>query len=101
MSIQTAIEQKIRARLQPDYLAVSNESHKHRVPINAETHFKVVVVSTVFNDQRKVKRHQMVYDILRDELAGSVHALALHTYTPHEWQQHHQAARATPDCQHR
>ena len=43
-------------------------------------------------------RHQNVYEILADELSGSVHALALHLYTPGEWQTRHGAIPDSPDC---
>lgn len=85
MAIQSDIEQKLAA-LQPTHLQVINESHMHSVPENSETHFKVVLVSESFAKQRAVQRHQKVYALLADELAGPVHALALHLYTPEEWQ---------------
>ena len=98
MNIQLEIEQRLVALLQPELLQVENESHMHSVPANSETHFKVVVVSDQFNERRKVARHQMVYGALVDQLAGPVHALALHTYTPAEWQQRQQGAPQSPDC---
>ena len=60
MIVQTAIEEKLRATFTPAALTVLNESHMHSVPPNSETHFKVVVVSDVFADQRLVARHQAV-----------------------------------------
>lgn len=97
MKIQAQIEQKLQAELSPSYLQVVNESHMHSVPENSETHFKVVVASEIFAGKRLVQRHQKVYGILADELAGEVHALALHTYTPEEWQET-QAAPESPNC---
>lgn len=85
MVIQQAIEQKLAQALSPQHMAVENESHMHSVPPNSETHFKVVLVSEAFAGVRLVQRHQKVYQILSEELAGEVHALALHTYTPEEW----------------
>ncbi|HEY7885708.1 MAG TPA: BolA/IbaG family iron-sulfur metabolism protein [Cellvibrionaceae bacterium] len=81
----------------PVHLQVVNESHMHSVPANSETHFKVTLVSPVFAEQRQVQRHQAVYRVLAAELAASVHALALHTFSPQEW---HQAGRvpASPNC---
>ncbi|TDG12060.1 BolA/IbaG family iron-sulfur metabolism protein [Seongchinamella unica] len=98
MNTQTEIEQLLNAGLAPEHLLVVNESHMHSVPPNSETHFKVVLVSAAFEGKRKVARHQQVYAILADQLAGPVHALALHTYTPEEWAQRQQAAPASPDC---
>ena len=95
------VQQEIEALLQrfnPDFLEVLNESHRHSVPPNSETHFKVVLVSSLFEGKRKVARHQQVYAALAAQLEGPVHALALHTYTPAEWQERQQAAPQSPDC---
>lgn len=97
MSIQTDIQTKLQAAFTIEHLEVVNESHMHSVPANSETHFKVVLVSEGFNGMRKVARHQQVYGALREELAGEVHALALHTYTPDEWRTQAQAP-ASPNC---
>ncbi|MDI9245118.1 BolA/IbaG family iron-sulfur metabolism protein [Marinobacter sp. CHS3-4] len=98
MKIQTSIEQKLEQAFNSDLIAVENESHKHNVPPNSETHFKVTVVSGDFDGQGKVKRHQAIYKLLADELAGGVHALALHLYTPTEWADSGQAAPDSPNC---
>ena len=34
---------------------------------------------------RAVMRHRLVYQLLAQQLADSVHALALHLYDPEEW----------------
>jgi len=83
--IQEQIEGKLTAELKPVHLQVHNESHMHNVPPDSESHFKVVLASEAFAGKRQVQRHQMVYAILSEELAGEVHALALHTYSPEEW----------------
>lgn len=84
--VQAAIEEKLRGSFSVIELQVENESHKHSVPPNSETHFKVTLVTDDFAGKRQVARHQMVYAQLRDELDGPVHALALHTYAGEEWQ---------------
>ena len=98
MSIQSSIEEKLKA-LEPAFLAVENESHRHAVPPNSETHFKVTLVSERFAGLMPVKRHQQLYSLLADELAGPVHALALHLYTPKEWEASGQRRPGSPDCQ--
>ncbi len=98
MQVQQTIESKLAAEFSPDLLDVVNESHMHSVPANSETHFKVVVVAASFSGMRKVARHQKVYAVLKEELAGPVHALALHTYTPEEWQERQAQAPASPEC---
>ncbi|WP_166269444.1 BolA family protein [Marinobacter caseinilyticus] len=98
MSIQQSIEQKLAAEFEAEHLAVENESHMHSVPPNSETHFKVTMVSGRFESLGKVKRHQTVYQVLAAELAGGVHALALHLYTPQEWSARQESAPASPQC---
>ena len=97
MSVQSVIHEKVQAALQPEFLTVENESHGHRVPAGAETHFKVVVVAQAFEGLRPVARHQRLYQLLAQELQQGVHALALHTYTPNEWRLQPEAP-ASPDC---
>lgn len=98
MSVQTSIEAALSAGLQPQFMALVNESHMHSVPANSETHFKAVLVADAFEGKRSVARHQMVYKLLAEQLAGPVHALALHTYTAEEWADREQGAPDSPDC---
>jgi len=97
MTLQRLIEAKLTTALSPTLLEVINESHMHRVEPGAESHFKVVIVSQLFVGQRLLSRHRLVNTALADELAGAVHALALHTYTEQEWQDKGKAPR-TPSC---
>jgi BolA protein len=94
-AVETAIEQKVASALQPTHLELLNESHMHAGP-RTDSHFKLVAVSAAFAGLSKVKRHQLVYRLLGEELAGPVHALALHLYTPGEWKE--QVVPASPLC---
>jgi stress-induced morphogen len=90
MSLQAVIETKLREILSPEHLEVVNESYMHssgKNNPNAETHFKVVVVSAKFEGLNLVKRHQLVYGALGDELRmkKGIHALAITSRTPSEW----------------
>lgn len=98
MNIRDSLTQKLAEALQPQHLEVINESDQHNVPANSETHFKVVIVTPAFEGLRKVPRHQKIYALVADELAGPVHALALHTYTEAEWKQRHGEAPLSPPC---
>ncbi len=49
-------------------------------------HFHATVVSPAFAGKGLVERHQMVYGSLHGAMAGPIHALALKTYTPEEWE---------------
>ena len=89
------------ATLSPTYSELVNESHMHAGHFEGkESHFKLVVVSDAFVGKRLVARHQLVYATVASLLTsagGTLHALALHTYTPDEWQQK-QGAPASPQC---
>lgn len=98
MSIKQAIEQKLTESFSVMHLQVENESHMHSVPPNSETHFKVTLVSNEFEGTGKVKRHQAIYKTLAAEMAGGVHALALHLYTPDEWAARQATAPDSPHC---
>ena len=50
-------------------------------------HLQATVVSSQFEGQTMVKQHQMVYRAVQEAMASeAIHALALKTYTPQEWQ---------------
>ncbi|NVJ58901.1 MAG: BolA family transcriptional regulator [Gammaproteobacteria bacterium] len=50
------------------------------------SHFKVRIVSDVFAELRSVKKQQMVYQVLNEQIkSGAIHALSIETYTPDEW----------------
>lgn len=83
--IQTKIQQKLLEAFSPLVLDVINESHQHNVPEGSESHFKVVIVSNDFDGKRLIGRHRMVNQVLADELANHIHALAIHTYTEEQW----------------
>lgn len=86
MKNEASINQKLAYNFNPVYLEVENESHSHSVPANSETHFRVLIVSDKFNGLNRVARQRLVYDVLGAELKGGVHALALRTYSPEEWE---------------
>lgn len=96
--IKSKIEDKLTQFFDPELLEVVDESHLHNVPIGAESHFKVVIVSDTFSGQRLLARHRLVYGLLQEQLTTKVHALALHTYTPGEWQILDQTLLTSPRC---
>lgn len=88
MSVKTQIEEKLNAAFRPESLKVVDESHLHAGHAGArpegETHFRVTLVSASFAGKSRVERHRMVNVTLADELAGPVHALAVHPSAPGE-----------------
>lgn len=91
-SRQAWLQDTLQQAFAPSHLEVLNESHNHSGP-GAETHFKVVLVTAAFTGLRSVARHQRVYALVQPEMQRGLHAIALHTYTPEEWQ----ASGAAPD----
>jgi BolA protein len=96
-TVQERIASRLRDALDPSHLEVINESHMHSVPRGSETHFKVVVVSARFDGLASVRRHQLVYGALADELKSGVHALAITSRSPAEWKASPEA-NASPKC---
>ncbi len=88
MSTKDAITEKLREAFSPESLEVQDESHLHEGHAGhragGETHFRVYIVSPAFSGKSRVERHRMINAALSAELAGSVHALALHIKAPGE-----------------
>lgn len=82
------IRQKLTDALAPQHLDVVDDSHKHAGHAGhrpgGQTHFSVTIVSAAFDGKSRVDRQRMVYGLLKAELDGGVHALALVTQTPAE-----------------
>lgn len=77
-----AIEQQLRARLQPTQLEVLDESAAHagHSGANAEgygSHFRVRIASPLFAGKNRVARHRLVYDALQNFIDQGLHALAI------------------------
>jgi BolA protein len=98
MKIQSSIEEKLNASLAPSYLEVLNESDNHNVPPGSESHFKVTVVSNEFESKMLIARHRIINKLLAEELAGAIHALSIHSFTPSEWSEKNQQSRQSPPC---
>jgi sulfur transfer protein SufE/stress-induced morphogen len=87
---KAVIEEKLEEALTPTELEVEDVSYQHAGHSgvergSTETHFNVKVVSESFEGRSLLKRHRLVYDLLKDELqTGGVHALSLITKTPGE-----------------
>lgn len=90
----TDTEQEIRNILQeefsPVHLEVIDESHLHAGHMGAvpgvSTHFNIRIVSDKFEGLLPIKQHKLVYEALKIQLEGPVHALALKTIKKSKWQ---------------
>jgi BolA protein len=82
------ITQKLTAAFSPQSLKVLDESHLHAGHAGwregGQTHYRVYIVSDAFKGKSRVDRHRMINGALSAELAGGIHALAIHAATPDE-----------------
>lgn len=99
MTIEQQITDKLNQAFEPIHLAIENESHMHSGPPDAESHFKVTLVSPQFDGLMLIKQHRMVNEVLKSELSGVIHALALHTYNPDQWFERTSKAPQSPQCE--
>lgn len=88
MTTRDAIADKLTKAFAPARLEVIDESHQHQGHAGSrpggETHYRVHIVSEAFRGKSRVERHRMVNETLSRELAGGVHALAIHASAPGE-----------------
>lgn len=96
MTTEQQLSDLLTAAFKPQHLEVINESHLHGTPTD-DSHFKLIIVSEEFSGQRLLQRHRRVNKVVAALLAGPIHALALHTYSPDDWRQLNQVP-ASPAC---
>ena len=81
MSTKQIITDKLTAAFSPVFLNVIDESENHRGHggwrEGGETHFRVQIAAAAFEGMNRVARHRAINEVLADEIAGGVHALAL------------------------
>ncbi|MCH8178362.1 MAG: BolA family transcriptional regulator [Proteobacteria bacterium] len=76
------MEAVLRAALQPDFIAVQDDTAAHRGHAGHSgadfgTHFSLQIRAACFSGLSHVQRHRLVYDALRDLMPRGVHALAI------------------------
>jgi BolA family transcriptional regulator, general stress-responsive regulator len=88
MSAENDIREKLMVALEPSRLDVVNESELHAghrsSPGTGQSHFRVLIVSEKFQGLNRLARHRLINEVLADELAGKIHALAVSAYAPGE-----------------
>jgi BolA protein len=98
MSAIISIETKLKEVLSPIHLEVIDESYLHNVEPGRESHVRIVAISELFEGLNLVKRHQLIYAEIQEEIDGPIHALSIHTFTEQEWKEKNEKAEASPDC---
>lgn len=91
--IAAIIRKKLTDGLSPQALDIVDDSarhagHHHEGGLDGreggESHFNLTVVAAAFEGQGRIQRQRAVNALLRDELAGPVHALSIRALTPAE-----------------
>ena len=98
MSRLKRIHDALFNELKPVSLTVDDESSNHHVPVGAQTHFKVTLVSARFEGLTRIARHRFVNSLLTQEFSNGLHALSLHLYTPEEADKKGVNPPASPSC---
>lgn len=96
--VQRVLERKLAEHFDLQHLQVENESGNHNVPAGSESHFKLVLVGEAFTAMNRVTRHRAVHELLAEELAGPIHALAIHVFSPQQWRERFGDAPLSPPC---
>ncbi len=88
MQTRDQITEKLHKAFSPLSLRVEDESHQHEGHAGhrpgGQTHFRVYIVSEAFRGKSRLERHRLINATLAGELAGGVHALAIHAAAPGE-----------------
>ena len=90
--VKDRIRAKLSGALHPVSLDVIDDSHKHAdhyvhpggAGHQGGTHFTVKIVSAAFSGKSRVQRHRAINELLAEEIAGGVHALAIDARAPGE-----------------
>lgn len=92
------IQSLVQENLKPLHLLLENESSQHSVPPGSETHFKILVVSVIFQGLSRVDRQRLIHGLLNQEFKAGLHALTIRALTPDEWEKENPNSFLSPDC---
>ena len=90
MTVAERIERKLAA-LAPESLEVVDESAAHAGHEGAKSgggHYRLFIVSRVFEGKPAQLRHRMVYEALGPMMSHEIHALAIRASAPSEIRYH-------------
>lgn len=82
-----AIRSALEAALAPTHLEIEDESHRHAGHAGARDgrgHFRVDIVSGVFEGMAPLARHRAVYAAVGGLMTTDIHALAIRARAPGE-----------------
>jgi stress-induced morphogen len=75
----------------PTYLELEDQSAHHQghagYKAGGQTHFRLLLVSSVFEGLSRLARQRLVYQAIAEHLQDGLHAIGITTLTPKEHQQ--------------
>ena len=83
------IEAILRRAFRPTHLRLRDDSAKHAGHAGASSgggHYRLWLVSAEFDGLTRLEQHRKVYEALAELMGRDIHALAMKTFTPQEWQ---------------
>ena len=90
MKRKLKIEKIISENYDPQFLSVLDVSEQHRghqsFKENVESHFEIIIVSDKFTNMKRVDRHRMVNQSLKEEFLSDLHSATIKTFTIDEYQ---------------
>lgn len=86
METIAAIEARLREALQPESLAVTDESAAHAGHAGARGggHYALTVVARAFAGQPPLARHRLIHTALGELMGREIHALRISAFAPDE-----------------
>ena len=88
LSRASRMQAALKARFAPVAMELADDSSRHAGHAGAapggETHYRLRLVSAVFQGLSRVDRQRLVNDLFRDEFATGLHALSLDLKSPDE-----------------
>lgn len=87
MNTTNLIKEKLSTALRPEFIQVLDDSQAHAGHEGAKSgggHYYLTIVSNEFQNQSRIKRHQLIYSVLGDMMKHDIHALSIKAYTPEE-----------------
>lgn len=87
MTQMDEIRAKLVATFAPTECLLEDESAMHAGHAGAASggsHYRLKLVSTVFEGKNRLNRHRLVYDCLDDMMKHKIHALAIIALAPSE-----------------
>ena len=83
--LSDTIKQKLVDALDVSSIEIIDETHKHKGhPQSSGGHFRLIIVSSSFEDFSLIERHRLIYKILDNMMKKEIHALSISANTPAE-----------------